>query len=78
MIGLSILSGAHLELFPRIVSELKKRGMDDVVLFAGGIIPDEDRSRLQEIGFKGLFGPGASTLDIIDWVKNNAPSAAAA
>jgi methylmalonyl-CoA mutase C-terminal domain/subunit len=78
MIGLSILSGAHLELFPRVVDELKKRGMDDVVLFAGGIIPDEDRPRLQEIGFKGLFGPGASTLDIIDWVKSNAPRAAAA
>jgi len=78
LIGLSILSGAHLELFPRIVAELKKRGMDDVILFAGGIIPDEDRPKMQEIGFKGIFGPGASTLDIIDWVKKNAPSAAAA
>lgn len=75
MIGLSILSGAHLELFPRIVEELKKRGMDDVVLFAGGIIPDEDREQLNKIGFKGIFGPGASTLDIIDWVKNNAAAA---
>jgi methylmalonyl-CoA mutase C-terminal domain/subunit len=78
MIGLSILSGAHLELFPRIVDELKKRGMDDVILFAGGIIPDEDREQLTKMGFKGLFGPGASTLDIIDWVKNNAPASAAA
>jgi methylmalonyl-CoA mutase C-terminal domain/subunit len=78
MIGLSILSGAHLELFPRIVEELKSRGMDEVVLFAGGIIPDEDRSQLARMGFKGVFGPGASTLDIIEWVKNNAPSAAAA
>src|SRR5688572_28384004 len=66
MVGLSILSGAHLELFPRIVNELKKRKMDDVVLFAGGIIPDEDRIKLQDIGFTGIFGPGASTLDIID------------
>ena len=78
MIGLSILSGAHLELFPRIVDELKKRDMADVVLFAGGIIPDEDRTQLQKMGFKGIFGPGASTLDIIDWVKDNTPSAAAA
>ena len=78
LIGLSILSGAHLELFPRIVNELKKRGMDEVILFAGGIIPDEDRPKMQAIGFKGIFGPGASTLDIIDWVKKNAPSAAAA
>lgn len=78
MVGLSILSGAHMELFPRIVEELRKRGMDDVILFAGGIIPDEDRPRLLEIGFTGLFGPGASTLDIIEWVKTNSPSAAAA
>jgi len=78
MVGLSILSGAHMELFPRIVEELKKRGMDDVVLFAGGIIPDEDRDHLQKIGFSGIFGPGASTLDIIEWVKNNSPAAAAA
>ena len=77
MIGLSILSGAHLELFPRIVDELKKRGMDDVVLFAGGIIPDEDRIQLGKLGFSGIFGPGASTLDIIDWVKNNSQQAAA-
>ena len=78
MVGLSILSGAHMELFPRIVEQLKSRGMNDVVLFAGGIIPDDDREKLAKMGFKGIFGPGASTLDIIDWVKNNLPSAAAA
>ena len=72
MIGLSILSGAHLELFPRIVEELKKRGMDDVVLFAGGIIPKDDITQLEKMGFKGVFGPGTSTLDIIDWVKEHA------
>jgi len=77
-IGLSILSGAHLELFPRVVEELKKRGMDDVVLFAGGIIPDDDRKRLGKIGFQGIFGPGASTHDIIDWVRGNAPKRGAA
>jgi methylmalonyl-CoA mutase C-terminal domain/subunit len=78
MIGLSILSGAHLELFPRVVDELKKRDMAEVILFAGGIIPDDDREQLKKMGFKGIFGPGASTLDIIDWVKDNTPSAAAA
>jgi methylmalonyl-CoA mutase, C-terminal domain len=78
IIGLSILSGAHLELFPRVVEELKKRGMDDVVLFGGGIIPHEDIPRLEELGFKGIFGPGSSTHDIIDWVRNNAPKRGAA
>ena len=72
VVGLSILSGAHLELFPRIVEELKKRGMDDVLLFGGGIIPREDVPRLEEIGFKGIFGPGSSTHDIVEWVRKNA------
>ncbi len=78
MIGLSILSGAHLELFPRVVDELKKRGMDDVVLFAGGIIPQEDIAQLEKIGFKGIFGPGTSTHDIIDFVKKHDKNGAAA
>ena len=77
VIGLSILSGAHLELFPRVVAELKKRGMDDVVLFGGGIIPHDDIPVLEKLGFKGIFGPGSSTLDIIEWVKQNAPQRAA-
>jgi methylmalonyl-CoA mutase C-terminal domain/subunit len=78
MIGLSILSGAHLELFPRVVDELKKRGMDDVVLFAGGIIPHEDIVQLEKMGFKGVFGPGTSTHDIIDFVKRHEKNGAAA
>ena len=78
VIGLSILSGAHLELFPRVVEELKKRGMDDVVLFGGGIIPHDDIPQLEKLGFKGIFGPGSSTHDIIDWVRNNAPKRGAA
>ncbi|MDO8616538.1 MAG: cobalamin B12-binding domain-containing protein [Dehalococcoidia bacterium] len=79
VIGLSILSGAHLELFPRVVAELKKRGMDDVVLFCGGIIPREDIARLDGLGFKGIFGPGSSTHDIIAWVRSNVePRGAAA
>ena len=70
MIGLSILSGAHLELFPRIVDELKKRGMDDVVLFARRHHPaGRHRRSSSKMGFKGIFGPGTSTLDIIDFVK---------
>ncbi len=77
-VGLSILSGAHLELFPRIVEELKKRGMDDVVLFGGGIIPQEDLPQLEKMGFKGVFGPGASTIDIVEWVRKNVPAESAA
>ena len=73
-VGLSILSGAHLELFPRVVEELQKRGMEDVVLFGGGIIPHEDLPKLEKLGFKGIFGPGASTLDIVEWVRKNAPA----
>jgi len=73
VIGLSILSGAHLELFPRVVAELKSRGVDDVLLFAGGIIPQDDIPKIQEIGFKGVFGPGTDTNDIIAFVRDNAP-----
>ena len=71
LVGLSILSGAHMELFPRVVQELKKRGRDDVILFAGGIIPQEDIARLKDLGFQAIFGPGASTNDIVDWVRAN-------
>lgn len=78
VVGLSILSGAHLELFPRVVEELKKRGMDDVVLFGGGIIPREDIVQLEKLGFRAIFGPGSSTLDIVEWVRKNAPARGAA
>ncbi len=73
VIGLSILSGAHLGLFPRVIEELKSRGIDDVLLFAGGIIPDDDIAEVQKIGFKGVFGPGTDTRDIIDFVREHAP-----
>jgi methylmalonyl-CoA mutase C-terminal domain/subunit len=73
VIGLSILSGAHLGLFPRVVEELKSRGVDDVLLFAGGIIPDEDVPELQRMGFSGVFGPGTDTGDIIAFVREHAP-----
>ncbi len=78
VVGLSLLSGAHLELFPRVAEELKKRGMDEVVLFGGGIIPQEDIPALEKMGFKGIFGPGASTLDIVEWVRENVPAGGAA
>jgi methylmalonyl-CoA mutase C-terminal domain/subunit len=72
VVGLSILSGAHMELFPRIVEELRERGVDDVLLFAGGIIPAEDVPALEALGFKAIFRPGASTTDIIDFVRSHA------
>ncbi len=78
VVGLSILSGAHLELFPRVAEELKKRGMDVVVMFGGGIIPKDDIPALEKLGFKGIFGPGASTLDIVEWVRKNVPAKGAA
>ena len=77
VVGLSILSGAHLELFPRIVVALKERGIapDDVLLFAGGIIPDDDVPVLKELGFKAIFGPGSDTREIIEFVRQNAGKA---
>ena len=74
VVGLSILSGAHLELFPRVVEELSTRGVDDVLLFCGGIIPTEDVAQVKEIGFEGVFGPGTDTTDVIDFVKEHAPA----
>ena len=72
VVGLSILSGAHLELFPRIVEELRSRGLDDVVLFCGGIIPEEDTEALEAMGFSAIFRPGTNTRDIVSFVYDNA------
>jgi methylmalonyl-CoA mutase, C-terminal domain len=79
VVGLSILSGAHMELFPRVVSELDKRGIkaEEVLLFAGGIIPGEDVPKLKSLGFKAIFGPGSSTEDIISFVREQVPAGAA-
>jgi methylmalonyl-CoA mutase C-terminal domain/subunit len=71
VVGLSILSGAHLELFPRVVDELKKRGVDDVLLFCGGIIPEEDTKALENLGFKAIFRPGTNTQDIVKFVHEH-------
>jgi len=72
VVGLSILSGAHLELFPRVVEELKRRGIDDVLLFCGGIIPEEDTEALTRLGFSAVFRPGTNTQDIVKFVYDNA------
>ncbi|HEX6030655.1 MAG TPA: cobalamin B12-binding domain-containing protein [Tepidiformaceae bacterium] len=68
VVGLSILSGAHLELFPRVVEELKKRGIEDVLLFCGGIIPEDDTKVLEDLGFQAIFRPGTNTQDIVKFV----------
>ena len=70
-VGLSVLSGAHSELFPRILEELRSRGVDDVLLLAGGIIPDEDVPALKEMGFQAVFRPGADTREIVRFVEEN-------
>jgi methylmalonyl-CoA mutase C-terminal domain/subunit len=69
VVGLSILSGAHMALVPRVMELLKANGQEGVKVFVGGIIPDEDLPRLKEIGVAGIYGPGASTEDIIRQVK---------
>ncbi len=65
VIGLSIHSGAHLTLFPRIMAALRARGVTDVVVFAGGIIPEEDIPTVKELGISAVFGPGASLDEIV-------------
>jgi methylmalonyl-CoA mutase C-terminal domain/subunit len=68
-IGLSILSGAHLDLFPAIVDGLKEQGLNDVPVFAGGIIPKEDYGALEGMGIRGVFGPGTTLKDIVDHAR---------
>lgn len=69
VIGISILSGAHMTIFPKIKSLLNEKGMDDVLLTGGGIIPEEDIIKLKNIGVGEVFTPGASTTDIADYIK---------
>ena len=71
VLGLSILSGAHTTLFPKIMKLLKEKGMDDVLVFAGGIIPQEDVPALKKIGVKEVFGPGTPTSVLIEFVQGN-------
>ena len=69
VVGLSVLSGAHMTLFPQIVQGLAERGMSDVLVVAGGIIPEQDRQALLQQGVSALFGPGASTQDIVTYIE---------
>lgn len=70
-IGLSILSGAHMALFPRIIEELHARGLNDVLLYAGGIIPDDDIPAVKEMGVAGVFGPGTPLQEAVRFVREN-------
>lgn len=71
VVGLSILSGAHMALFPRVMELLRENEMDDVLVVTGGIIPDEDVPTLNEMGIEGVFGPGTPTDEIVDFIREN-------
>ena len=71
LIGLSVLSGAHMTLFKRVLELLKDKGTDDVVVIGGGIIPEEDVPKLRKLGIKEIFLPGTSLDRIVSWVKDN-------
>ena len=71
-IGLSILSGAHMTLFPRVVDLAREAGLDDVLVFGGGIIPDEDIPKLKAQGVSAVFTPGTRMEEIIDFIRRNA------
>jgi methylmalonyl-CoA mutase, C-terminal domain len=68
-VGLSIMSGAHMTLFPAVIEALKSRGAGEVVVFGGGIVPKDDLPKLEQIGVAKIFTPGASTNEIVDWVE---------
>ena len=71
VLGLSILSGAHNDLFPKVIEGLEEAGMEDILIIAGGIIPNSDRETLQDMGVSSIFGPGTSTSDIINFIEEN-------
>jgi len=71
VIGLSILSGAHNILFPRIMNLLKEKGADDIFVLAGGVIPEKDVPKVKKIGISEIFLPGSSTQEIIKWIKGH-------
>ena len=73
-IGLSVLSGAHMTLFARVIELLREREADDIVVFGGGIVPDEDLPALAELGVAKIFTPGATTTEITDWVAEQFPA----
>ncbi|HEY0732281.1 MAG TPA: cobalamin B12-binding domain-containing protein [Chitinophagaceae bacterium] len=69
-IGISILSGAHMTVFPKVINLMKEKGMNDVLLTGGGIIPEADMKSLEELGVGRLFAPGTTTTEIADYIKN--------
>jgi methylmalonyl-CoA mutase C-terminal domain/subunit len=73
VIGLSILSGAHMAIFPRIMEELRRRGLDDILVIAGGTIPQTDIATIKDLGIAEVFGPGTSLSAIVEYLKANAP-----
>ena len=78
VIGLSILSGAHMAIFPRIMDELHRRGLDDVLVIAGGTIPQSDIPTIKELGIAEVFGPGTSLSSIVEYLRINAPARSSA
>jgi len=72
VIGVSILSGAHMAIFPRILELMKQHSLDDVILIGGGIIPDDDKEKLKAMGVREIFGPGVSTQEIIEFIQKEA------
>jgi methylmalonyl-CoA mutase, C-terminal domain len=70
VVGLSILSGAHMTLFPRVLELLRQHGRDDILLTGGGIIPKEDMEALHQMGVGKLFGPGTATSDLVDYIRS--------
>jgi methylmalonyl-CoA mutase C-terminal domain/subunit len=74
VVGLSILSGAHLALFPRIMDELRARGLNDVLVVAGGTIPPEDVEEVRRLGISAVFGPGTSLREAIRFIRDHAPA----
>jgi methylmalonyl-CoA mutase C-terminal domain/subunit len=71
IIGLSILSGAHMTIFPKVLNLLKKKGAEDIIVTGGGIILREDMKKLEKKGVKKLFGPGTPTTEIVQWIRDN-------